>query len=229
MAYVKRIVCLANSFKIGGSCIAGREVLGNGQFGGWIRPVSARATAEVTFSEYKYQDNTSPKLLDIIDVTMLNPDPRRHQTENHVIDAAQPWAKVAEFPWADFEKIRDKPASIWIKSDRTGGGCYDCISEAEAGTLHDSLALIKPDGFGVEVGKHYYTGKRTYRGNFDYNGTHYNLSLTDPVAINAFAAKGDGAYPLDNVYICVSLTEPWKKDKNRCHKLVAAIFSNPPL
>lgn len=28
MAYVKRIVCLANSYKIGGSCIAGREVLG---------------------------------------------------------------------------------------------------------------------------------------------------------------------------------------------------------
>ena len=34
MAYVKRIVCLANSFKPGGSCIAGREVIGNG-FGGW--------------------------------------------------------------------------------------------------------------------------------------------------------------------------------------------------
>ena len=127
------------------------------------------------------------------------------------------------------EKIREKPASIWINSDRTGGGCYDCISEAEAGTLHDSLALIKPDNLSVEAGKHYYTGKRTYRGNFDYNGAHYNLRLTTPLPKSAFAAKGDGAYPLDNVYICVSLTEPWKKDKNRCHKLVAAIFSNPPL
>jgi len=229
MAYLKRIVCLANSFKIGGSCIAGREVLGNGQYGAWIRPVSARPTAEVTFSEYKYQDNTSPKLLDIIDVQMLNPNPHHHQTENHVIDTSQRRAKVGELPWIDLEKICDQPQSIWINSDRTGSGCYDCISQAEAVTLHNSLALLKPDNLTVEVDKHYYTGKRTYRGSFDYNGTHYNLSLTDPIAIGAFAAKENGSHPLNDVYLCVSLTEPWGKDNNRCHKLVAAIFSNPPL
>jgi len=34
MAYVKRIVCLANSVKTGGTCIAGRELLPDGQYGG---------------------------------------------------------------------------------------------------------------------------------------------------------------------------------------------------
>jgi len=33
---------------------------------------------------------------------------------------------------------------------------------------------------------------------------------------------------LNDVYACISLTEPYEKD-NRCHKVVAAILSNPPL
>ena len=61
MAYVKRIVCLANSFKIGGSCIAGKEVLANG-YGGWIRPVSARESAEVRPGGMQICDNTGRSL-----------------------------------------------------------------------------------------------------------------------------------------------------------------------
>ena len=65
MGYVKRIVCLANSYKPpDGRCIAGVEMLGNGEYGGWIRPVSARATAEVSFPECRYSTGQFPKLLD---------------------------------------------------------------------------------------------------------------------------------------------------------------------
>jgi hypothetical protein len=222
MALTKRIVCLANSFKKGGSCIAGRELIAD-RLGGWIRPVSDRPTAEVRNSE-----SGNPKLLDILDVPILRAEPRHHQTENHVIDASQRWVKAGELPWAALTHMIDRPASLWINSDHTKGpGLYDCMSQAEAFTLSTSLMLIKPDNFSVEVGPHYYTGKRTWRAGFVYNGTNYNLSLTDPIATSKYAA--DGSYPLNNVYICVSLTEPWEKDNNRCHKLVAAVFSNPPL
>jgi hypothetical protein len=222
MAYTKRIVCLANSFKKGGSCIAGRELIGT-SLGGWIRPVGDRTTAEVRTAE-----SGNLKLLDIVDVPFLRAEPRHHQTENHVIDASQRWVKAGELPWATLAQMIDQPASLWINRDHTKGpGLYDCISEAEAFTLGTSLVLIKPDNFGVEVGPHYYTGKRTWRADFAYNGTNYNFSLTDPIATSKYTA--DGSYPLNDVYICVSLTEPWEKDNNRCHKLVAAIFSNPPL
>jgi len=90
MSYLKRIVCLANSYKTGGLCIVGREIVQNG-FGNWVRPVSNRPTAEVSFLEYRYADNTSPRLLDIIDIPLLNPQPRQHQTENHVVDRTQRW------------------------------------------------------------------------------------------------------------------------------------------
>jgi len=91
--YVKKIVCLANSMKKGGNCIAGREVLENG-YGGWIRPVSARPSAELSFAEYKYETGGYCQLLDIADIPLSRAEPRGHQTENHVIDAACRWTRA---------------------------------------------------------------------------------------------------------------------------------------
>ena len=228
MSYVKTIVCLANSYKPPqGRCIAGREVLAHG-YGGWIRPVSTRPTAELQFSEYRYENNASPKILDIVDVPLLNADPRHHQTENHVIDVGL-WVKRGELPWdALAEELRDRPGTLWINSEHTNAGHYDCIHQVEAAKIHDSLVLIRPEHFIVEIGRNYWTGRKSYRGKFEYNATHYNLSVTDPVARGAFATKQEGDYPLNDVYLCVSLTEPYEHD-DRCHKLVAAIISNPPL
>jgi hypothetical protein len=228
VSYAKTIVCLANSYKPpNGRCIAGREVVGNG-YGGWIRPVSDRPTAEVSFSEYRYENGESPKLLDIIDVPLLRAVPQNHQVENHVIDATRRWVKRGELRWDELEQLRDRPASIWTNSDHTNAGHYDCISQAEAATLKNSLLLIKKKNFTVEIGRNYFTGKKTYRGKFDYKGTHHSFSLTDPVARDAFAAKEEGDYPLEDIYLCISLTEPYDKDA-RCHKLVAAIITERPL
>jgi hypothetical protein len=227
MPYVKRIACLANSYKPpSGRCVAGREVLANG-YGGWIRPVSARPTAEVSFAEYRYEDNATPKLLDIVDIPLLNAEPLHHQTENHVIDTGSRWVKRGELPWDALEQVRDRPATLWVNRDHTNAGHYDCISQAEAATAHDSLVLIKPENFNLEIGKNYWTGRKSYRGKFEYNGAHHNLSVTDPVVRDAFAARQEGDYPLNEVYLCVSLTEPYEHD-DRCHKLVAAIISKLP-
>ena len=198
----------------------------NGDYGSWIRLVSARATGEVSFSEYKYENNTSPKLLDIIDVPLLDAAPHNHQTENHVIDAKTRWLKQGKLTWNDLEKLRDQPESLWINSDHTSvtPGSFDCMSAAEAATLNNSLLLIRQEHFTLEVGRNSFTGKRNYRGSFDYKGTHHNFSVTDPLARD----KPEGDYPLNDVYLCISLTEPYEND-GRCHKLVAAIIRNPPL
>jgi len=226
MPYVKRMVCLANSYKPpNGRCIAGREVLAN-RYGAWIRPVSARETAEVSFSEYRYENNTSPKLLDIIDIPLLKPEPRHHQTENHVIDAGR-WVKHGELTWSGLEQLRDRPASLWINSDSTSAGIYDRISQTEGASVMNSLVLIKPEQFSVEVGRNYWTGRKSFRGAFTYNGTQHNLSVTDPVVRDIFGPKEESSYPLSDVYVCISLTEPYEHD-DKCHKLVAAIISQQP-
>ena len=74
------------------------------------------------YSEYKYPDGGIPKLLDIIDVPLLNAVPHNHQTENHIVDKSAWWVKKGELAWDDLDQLRERPASIWINSDHTRPG-----------------------------------------------------------------------------------------------------------
>jgi hypothetical protein len=192
--------------------------------------VSERSTAELWITDCCFANNNVPRLLDVIDVPLSRSAPHNHQTENHLIDGKE-WTKVGELPWEDLEKLRERPASLWINSGRTSSGVYDCISQAEAAPLGDSLVLIKTERIRVEVRSKTWEGRksRVYRGRFRYNGVGYCLKVTDPVAMAVFDAKGEGDYEINDVDLCVSLTEPWERDNNRCHKLVASILRNPPL
>ena len=70
-ATIKRIVCLANSRKEGDRCIAGKELLADGSPGGWVRPVSDRGDEAVNESERQYEDGDEPRVLDVVDVPLL--------------------------------------------------------------------------------------------------------------------------------------------------------------
>jgi len=60
MTYTKTILCLANSRKTSGRCIAGKE-WNNGNPGSWFRPVSSRATHEISEEERRFQSGQDPK------------------------------------------------------------------------------------------------------------------------------------------------------------------------
>jgi len=231
MSFVKKIVCLANSFKTGGSCIAGREVLQTGAYGGWIRPVSGRPTAEISFQESWCTSNSSPRLLDVLEIHFLKAAPRGHQTENYEIDPSKRWVKQGVLPWSELGNLVEKPPTLWLNSDHTQSGLLNCVSHREAAKLIDSLVLIHRAHFTVNVSSSTWGGrtKKNYHGRFRYKGMNYGLKLTDPSVTNAAIFQNDGNYPLDNAYLCISLTEPWEIDNNRCHKLVASVITNPPL
>ena len=64
-------------------------------------------------------------------------------------------------------------------------------------------------------------GKRKLRAEFYFNNHQYNLSVTDPKAEYYFFQKGEGKYIKNQVYLCVSLGEPFKK---YCYKLIATLI-----
>lgn len=228
MAYVKRIVCLANSFKVGGSCIAGREILPDGRYGGWIRPVSARPTAELSFMEPLYEDNECPKLLDIIDIPLSKAHPHRHQTENHLIDSSRPWVRCGRLPKPALTQLCDRPSALWINGENTKSGRNNCVNEKKSARLKTSLFLIHVDRITIQVSaaSRKEDSKLKYKGSFIYNETGYFMSVTDSIVIDYLSRKGVGKYHFEEVYLTVSLTEPFAWDQ-RCHKLIAAVIRKP--
>ncbi len=230
MNYTRKIVCLANSRKPGGRCVAGREVLENA-YGGWIRPVSVRPSAEISLEERRYENGQDPQILDVVNIPMLAPVPRVHQTENHMIDAEKYWTKERVLKWADLPSLVERPTLLWLNETSTYHGTNDCVSQTDAARLSSSLYLIRPETLNVHVqveGGMFGPSKRRVRADFRYNGTRYNFIVTDPIAEQAFLPRDEGVFPVNNVYLCVSLTEAYEGD-GRCHKLVATIISEQPL
>lgn len=226
---VKTIVCLANSRKHSGRCIAGREILPNG-FGAWIRPVSTRASSEVSEEERRYDNGASPQVLDIIEIRLIAPAPQLHQTENYTIDAGRYWIKKGEFPRAEIPRLLDPPAPLWANDDSTYNGHNDRVKVDIAAKLNHSLVLIAPEDLTLKVlteGATIGNPRRRLRADFMCLGRYYCLIVTDPVAERALLAKSNQDYEMPNTYLCVSLSEPYTD--LWCYKLVPTVIGPAPL
>ena len=229
MVEAKEIVCLANSRKHSGRCIAGKEVLPEG-YGQWIRPVSVRQSAELSEEERRYENGVLPKVLDIIRIPMIGATPQLYQSENYVIDAECYWLKKGEITWPDVKQLVDKPVPLWTNNDSTYYGHNDRVKVDIASKLKNSLMLIEPEGLTIKVateGAEFGNSRRRVRADFKHVGTHYNLLVTDPVAERALLAKPNAEYKMKDTYLCISLgeahTDGW------CYKLVATVISKQPL
>jgi hypothetical protein len=221
MSNLKRIVCLANSRKHSGRCIAGKEVLTNG-YGGWVRPISARPAAEISEEERRYENGDDPRVLDIIDIPMIGASSHSYQSENYMIDAQGYWTKTATLSWDDLKQLVDKPTSLWSNGDSSYNGQNDRVKVELASKLTNSLALIQPEAINIQVKvEGAEKTRRKVRADFRYQGASYSLVVTDPIAERLFLAKANGTYPLESVYLCVSLGEQYD---GSCYKLVAAII-----
>ena len=223
MATVKRIVCLANSRKLQGRCIAGREIV-QGKPGAWVRPVSAREHEEVSEYERQYQDGSDPRVLDIMDVPLLDPRPKGYQQENWLLDPDLYWAKIGRATWSDLVRLADPVTALWINGHSTYNGLNDRIPLSLAGALKSSLRLVRVERMTFSVfkpGEAFGNPKRRVQGRFRHDGTEYRLWVTDPGYERAYLAKPDGNYEIGESFLTVSLGEP---HNDACYKLIAAII-----
>jgi hypothetical protein len=228
MPVVKRILCLANSKKLSGRCVAGREVV-DGDPGPWIRPVSSRPSEEVSEDERQYEDGSDPRVLDIVDITLHRPLPHACQTENWLLNPDYYWSRVRQVGWTELQPYVEHPAALWTNDRSTYHGENDEILQQHADSLPNSLVLIGVSAVQLRVfapGMAFGNPKRRVLASFRHGGTRYALWVTDPIIERDFKARADGSYSLGECCLCVSLGEPMQKQGGELcrYKLVAAII-----
>ena len=223
MKTVRRIVCLANSRRQSGRCIAGRVWDGN-RPGNWIRPVSDREGEEVSEDECQYENGCDPQVLDIIDVPLLSHKPNNHQQENWLLDSNSDWTKVGVLSLDKLQQLVDPVAPLWIDGHSTNRGINDQIPLALTKSLDSSLRLIHVDSVQLSVvrpGAAFGNPKRRVQGRFSYAQKEYALWITDPSYEREYLSKPDDEYEIGESFLTVSLGEPFKE---ACYKLVATVI-----
>lgn len=217
----RRIVCLANSRKYSGRCIAGKELTESG-VGAWIRPVSREGNGELPMSAIVMRKGEIPKLLDILTVPLVGAAPHAYQSENHVLGEER-------FGWSGtWERSRvselcDDPERLWINGYSSQAGLNDRMPvDLTEGSLSSSLLLIRPACLTLTVERGT-RGLNKVRARFTYKGEPYWITVTDPVIEALYLPKEVGSYPVDcpEPYITVSISEPFE---GFCYKLAAALI-----
>lgn len=231
------IICLANSLKHGGRCIAGFKTDGSG----WLRPVSAQVDGTLHSQHYTLEGRREPELFSILKIECDRPHFRSHQPENWIVSDGR-WEFLG-WPTAlqlnqllkrEIQKASNLSALLGNQSDRIS-----------LETLHNnpasaSLCLIKPKGIIWKIET--FPNKRKFRVLFALNKIEYNLSITDPHWRNLLDRLDDGEYSCkeaieqlnlenfdpDKFLFTISLGEPFQPADNEsfyCFKLVSAVIN----
>jgi len=220
----KRIVCLANSRKQGGRCVAGIELTGQNP-ASWIRPVSGQGSEGLMEREQRLEDGSGVRLLDVVEVPLLRHQPRPPQTENWLVDPQRQWRRVGRLQPADLDELADADGSLWQNGHSTSSGLNDQVPVEVATQLDRSLKLINVPTIDLQVwapGQNFGNPRRRVQARFHHGGAEYWLWVTDPEYEAVYLARPDGNYSLEECFLTISIGEPYKD--GFCYKLVAAII-----
>jgi len=212
--YTRTIMCLANSRKPpSGRCVAGKR-FENGTAAEWIRPVSARASHEVSEEEQRYESGKTTQLLDIVSVPLLKATPAGHQVENHTLDDKYYWKKTGVATWKQVLMAADAyDSKFWSASQSTYHGINDKVAAADVAKIGCSLKLVHLPKLQIlvrsESGFEDNPARRRVRAQFTIKSESYLLSVTDPEIDDAYLTKGNGTYDFEESVLCISLAEVW--------------------
>lgn len=222
MPYTKTIVCFANSRKTAGRCVAGKE-WHNGKPGEWFRPISARASHEVSEEERRFENGQDSTLLDIISIPCSQPKPSSHQRENHEIDPNYYWSLEGTLAWKDISSWLDEPSTLWGTGESSYSGLHNRVVDGQQ--EGSSLYLIRASRIDLLVGPkapQFPDSKRGIRGEFIYRGTKYRMDVTDPTIERTYLRQADGMYTIDSPILCISLGDLYQ---GYFYKLIASVIN----
>ena len=225
---ILQMICLANSRKHQGRCIAGLRTDGRG----WIRPVGDSGDGALFPDEYMLQYGTEPQALDMLSIDVVEPRPEPHQPENWLIGRRR-WRLLARPAPREVVRILRShlargPGLFGDESDRIP---FAAFSQAPAPA---SLALVVPTDLRWRVLFTRYSSRPRVRACFTLAGAHYDLGVTDPICEMRLYGLPPGLHPLsaagfsddDRILLTISLGEPFGEDAC-CYKLVAGVTVVP--
>lgn len=214
------IVCLANSRKRSGRCIAGLRTDGSG----WIRPVTE--DGPLNRRHYLLDDSTEPIVLDILNINLRKSVPKPYQPENWLIGDL-PWhLKTRPAPRRYIPLIRrfieNGPDLFGNTSDRVP------LKSIIEKPVQASLTLIIPNGLSWLVTRSI-RGNRQIRARFTISRVHYDLAVTDHLLEHNLSSLAEGVYSSSQIGIeenveilfTISLAGPLHGE---CFKLVAGVI-----
>ena len=199
----KYFICLANSYKHGGRCIAGIEVIPQSDGSlvvvrhddgrpKWIRPVSMSANGEI--SNHLAE---SFKIFSLVKLTEIEPCPNKAHTED---------VHCSQMEICPFE-LSPSNAFLYQLLDTRHQAVFYYRGKAIPAKIIDrldySLMLIHPENACAYCDEERENSK--YRMKFTYFGSNYDFPITDPVFLEQFKKNPDDFSDMKGVYLVLSL------------------------
>lgn len=236
-----QLICLANSKKNSGRCIAGVAISGD-LTGQWVRPISELHDGRLELQHYSLGNQICPRIFDIIEIDLCAHKPKDYQPENWLISSDSSWKLVGRATKEQLNEHLKKKLSEASLNPELLKGREDriCYEDLQATPIDSSLTLIKPINILWNIST--YEGKRKYRVKFMLSGQPYDLRITDPKWESLLQNVGDGIYESEQIVsivkelngfdpkkfmFTISLGVPFapgSSDEMYCFKLVAAVI-----
>lgn len=212
------VLCLANSFKHGGGCVAGIRL----DTEAWVRPVTDTGDGTLPNPQCWLDNGRQAAPLDVVQMDLERPAPRRHQPENWIVGSGQ-WTLIGTHAVGSamgmLERVRLRDGALFgTETDRVADS-----SIASQGVT-SSLELIRVEGFTLHAAQSPFDGKTKVRGTFRHGGVSYDLSVTDKVVLPREAQTLGTRSSDSDWYLTVSLAEPFH---GNCFKVIAAAIEVP--
>ena len=215
----KYFVCLANSFKRGGRCVAGIEVIpekngkwiiARNQDGSphWIRPI-----ASTQYGEIPNHIAFNIKLLHVVKLIDVKACPKHAHSENLHYSQLEVYQLFYPSELAILNQFVD------TTHQSVFGNRGKAISVEMLLGLSYSLMLIHVKNANAYIDESREKSKNRMR--FSYFGTEYDFPITDPIFLDEFRKQPERFVNIPDVFLTLSLGlefEGWH------HKLVAGVI-----
>jgi len=218
----KAFICLANSHRESGLCIAGKEIsldyqeTNRATILDWFRPIGATVPAlPQSFSTIKRGD--------IVHCYIDSHSPSQIQPENHILSTPHRLKTKGNFSKQSFDSLLDTPSTLWECGCHSSAGMNNKVCAETIAQNLQSLYFIRITNHTISKELVYERDKLKLE--FIYNSKTYKLSITANKCGSYWNTlqSNSSINVAGSAYITLSLGQPYTD--GYCYKLVVGYES----